>query len=53
MFLNAWGQPNRKVYEWGIGRNMTLPQYLRYEMSDSEIKKVNEILASKGITYRV
>jgi hypothetical protein len=51
--LNAWGKPNRKVYEWGIGRNMTLPQYIRWEMSDGEVKKVNDILSSKGIKYRV
>lgn len=51
--LNAWGKPNRTVYEWGVGRKMTLPQYIRWEMSDSEVKKVNDILKSKGITYRV
>jgi hypothetical protein len=51
--LNAWGKPNRKVYEWGVGRNMTLPQYISWEMNDSEVKKVNDILQSKGITYRV
>ena len=51
--LTAWGKPNRKVYEWGVGRNMTLPQYIRWEMDDSEVKKVNDILSSKGITYRV
>jgi len=51
--LRAWGKPNRKVYEWGIGRNMTLPQFIRWEMSDSEVKKVNDILSSRGITYRV
>jgi hypothetical protein len=51
--LNAWGKPNRKVYEWGVGRSMTLPQYIRWEMDDSEVKKVNDILKSKSITYRV
>jgi hypothetical protein len=51
--LNAWGTPNRKVYEWGIGRNMTLPQFIHWEMNDIESRKVNQILASKGITYRV
>ena len=50
---NAWGKPNRKVYEWGIGRDMTLAQFIRYEMDESEVKKVNKILASKGIKYRV
>jgi hypothetical protein len=51
--LTAWGKPNRTVYEWGVGRKMTLPQYIRWEMSDTEVKKVNDILQSKGITYRV
>lgn len=51
--LNAWGKPNRTVYDWGVGRKMTLPQFLRWEMNDSEVKKVNDILKSKGITYRV
>jgi hypothetical protein len=51
---SAWGKPNRKVYDFGIGRNMTLPQFLRWEMNDREIKKINGILASKkNITYRV
>lgn len=53
MLLTAWGKPNRTVYDWGIGRKMTLPQYLRYELDNTEIKKVNTILQSKGITYRV
>jgi hypothetical protein len=51
--LTAWGKPNRKIYDWGMGYNYTLPQYIRYEMSDSEVKKVNDILQSKGIKYRV
>jgi hypothetical protein len=51
--LNAWGNPNRKVYDWGVGRDMTLPQFIHYEMNDTEVRKVNQILASKGITYRV
>ena len=49
----AWGKPNRRVYEWGIGRDMSLSQFLRYEMSDREIQKINSILTSKGIKYRV
>lgn len=49
----AWGKPNRKVYDWGIGRDMTLAQYIRYEMSESEVRKINTILNSKGIKYRV
>jgi hypothetical protein len=51
--LSAWGKPTRTVYEFGIGYSMTLPQFLRKEMSDSEVSKVNKILASKKITYRV
>jgi hypothetical protein len=51
--ISAWGKPNRTVYEWGVGRKMTLPQYIRWEMNDSEVKKVNDILSSKGIKYRV
>lgn len=51
--LSAWGKPNRTIYDWGIGYDMTLPQYLRYEMGDEEINKINYILKSKGITYKV
>lgn len=51
--LTAWGKPNRTIYDWGIGYDMTLPQYLRYEMGEDEIAKVNYILKTKGITYRV
>jgi len=51
--LSAWGKPNRTIYDWGIGYDMTLPQYLRYEMGDDEINKINYILKSKGITYKV
>ncbi len=52
--LNAsWGKPNRKVYDFGIGRDMTLPQFLRYEMNDGEIRKINQILSYNKITYRV
>lgn len=51
--LTSWGKPNRTIYDWGIGYDMTLPQYLRYEMDEDEIKIVNNILKSKGITYRV
>jgi len=49
----AWGKPTRKVYEWGIGRDMTLQQFLRWEMNDKEIGKINAILKSKGIKYRI
>jgi hypothetical protein len=49
----AWGKPNRRVYEWGIGRDMTLAQFIRYEMNDKEVRKINGILSSKGIKYRI
>jgi hypothetical protein len=50
---NAWGKPTRKVYDFGFGYNMTLPQYLRWEMSDTEVSRINSILKSKNIKYRV
>jgi hypothetical protein len=49
----AWGKPTRKVYEWGIGRDMTLQQFLRWEMDDKEIAKINAILKARNIKYRV
>lgn len=49
----AWGKPTRKTYDWAVPLDYTLSQFLRYEMSDTEIKKLNYILASKGIKYRV
>jgi len=49
----AWGKPNRKIYDWGIGRYMTLAQFIRYEMSNREVDKINAILGAKGIKYRV
>jgi len=51
--LQAWGKPNRKIYDWGIGYDMTLQQYLRYEMGEDEIAQINFILKSKGIKYRI
>ena len=56
--VKAWGSPKRQVYPdyilfYSTGYKMTLPQYLRYEMDEKEVKKINNILASKGITYRV
>jgi hypothetical protein len=50
---NAWGKPTRKVYDFGFGYDMTLPQYLRWEMSDTEVGRINSILKSKNIKYRV
>jgi hypothetical protein len=54
----AWGNPTRFVTpSWYIfyttGRNYTLPQLLRNDMSSSEISKVNKILSNNGIKYRV
>ena len=49
----AWGKPTRTIYDFGIGYKMTLPQFLRWEMDDKEVKKINDILKSKGIKYRV
>jgi len=49
----AWGKPTRKVYEWGIGRDMTLQQFIRWEMDQKEVAKINAILKSKKIKYRI
>jgi hypothetical protein len=49
----AWGKPTRKTYDWAVPLDYTLSQFLRYELSDSDITKLNNILQSKGITYRV
>lgn len=49
----AWGKPTRTIYDWGMAYKMTLPQFLRWEMSDTEVQKINKILASKNIKYRV
>lgn len=49
----AWGKPTRTIYDFGIGYKMTLPQFLRWEMDDKEIKKINDILKFKNIKYRV
>jgi hypothetical protein len=50
---NAWGKPTRKIYDFGIGYNVTLPQYIRWEMNDTEVNRINSILQSKNIKYRV
>lgn len=55
--VKAWG-PSRQVYpEWilfySTGQKLSLQQFIRYEMDENEVKKINNILASKGITYRV
>lgn len=50
---NAWGKPTRKIYDWGFGYDMTLPQLIRWEMDNKEVAKINSILKSKNIKYRV
>jgi hypothetical protein len=49
----AWGNPTRRYYEYFVPMDFTLVQMLRYDMSDSECQVVNQILAKKGIKYRV
>ena len=54
----AWGNPTRFVTpSWYIfyttGKNFSIPQLLRNDMSNSEISKVNKILSNNGIKYRV
>ena len=54
----AWGNPTRFVTpSWYIfyttGKNFSIPQLLRNDMSSSEISKVNKILSNNGIKYRV
>jgi len=56
--VKAWGNPKRQVFpDWFVfystGFKMTLPEVLRYDMDKNEIKKINTILANKGIKYRV
>ena len=49
----AWGNPTRRIYDWLIPMDFTLPQQLRYELSDYYCTLINNILAKKNITYRV
>jgi len=49
----AWGKPTRKIYDWGFGYDMTLPQFIRWEMDNKEVSKINAILKSKNIKYRM
>jgi hypothetical protein len=58
MLIKAWGNPKRQVYPdyifiYSFGYKMTLPQALRWDLNDKECAKINEILKSKGIKYRV
>ncbi len=47
----AWGK--KKIYDFGIPYVLTLAEFLHWEMSADEIKKINNILKSKGIKYTV
>lgn len=49
----AWGNPTRRIYDWFLPMDFTLPQQLRYELSDYYCTAINNILAKKGITYRI
>jgi hypothetical protein len=49
----AWGSPKRTIYYFGLPYKLTLPQFIRWEMSNSEAGKINKILSSKNIRYRV
>jgi len=55
--VKAWGVARQVYPEWILfyssGQKMSLQQFLRYEMDEKEIKKINYILTSKGIKYRV
>jgi len=51
--IEAWGSPTRTVYDFGIAYKMSLPQFLRWEMSELEVKKINGILSNKKIKYRI
>lgn len=42
----------RDIYFWGFTYNYTLPQALRDELSDDELKKLNQLLYAKKIKYR-
>jgi len=49
----AWGKPTRTIYDFGLPYKLTLPQFIRWEMSDGEAGKINTILKAKNIKYRV
>jgi hypothetical protein len=58
MLTKAWGNPTRQVFPdffvfYDTGKKLTLPAVLRYDMTSSECAKINNILKSKGITYRI
>ena len=55
--VKAWGVARQVYPEWILfyssGQKLSLQQFLRYEMDEKEIKKINYILTSKGIKYRI
>lgn len=56
--IKAWGSPKRRVFPdffvfYDTGYLMTLPQALREDMSTFWINKINGILKSKKIKYRI
>lgn len=56
--LKSWGNPTRQVYPdpilfYSTGYKLTLPQLIRFDMSNDEVTKVNNILAANGVTYRI
>lgn len=58
LLIEAWGSPTRQVFPdffvfYDTGKKLTLPAALRYDLDTSEVKKINNILASKGIKYRI
>ena len=55
--VKAWGVARQVYPEWiffySTGYKLSLQQFIRYEMDEKEVKKINYILTSKGIKYRV
>ena len=56
--VKAWGSPQRQVFPdyfvfYSTGKKLTLPAALRYDMDTKECAKINAILQSKGIKYRI
>lgn len=50
MLQDAWGKPNRTIYDWGMGYPVSLSKFLTKELSASEISKINSILRANKIT---
>jgi hypothetical protein len=56
--VKAWGSPTRQVFPdyfvfYSTGKKLSLPAALRYDMDSSECARINAILKSKGIKYRI